>query len=399
MMKKTILLAVVLALLGASGCAAYVAGPPAAHPESAIEISLFYNDLASYGDWLWVDPWGWVWTPWDIEPGWRPYTHGHWVWTSLGWTWASDWSWGWAPFHYGRWTYHPYNGWIWIPGRVWAPAWVAWRSGHGWIGWAPLPPAARWQAGIGLDLGGVNLSLSIVQHGWSFVGERDFLDAHVWRRLEPLPRNAYRLRETEDRTRYEEVDRRVAGRGIGVEEIERHSGPVRRYRVEDVEKPPPPSPPGGAARTRPDFREGEAGRPPTRPGATPGAAAAAPQPPPSADKEPPERRATREARELTTWEQQQRQRLEQEQQQELRKPLPPGETAVERDRRQQEERRTLQKDVEREKQLLENRKDRRTKEAQEAKQAKQAKEAKEKGKAEEKQPKPRKPPGKPPALP
>lgn len=31
-------------------------------------------------------------------------------------------------------------GWVWVPGVEWAPAWVSWRVGGGYIGWAPLPP-------------------------------------------------------------------------------------------------------------------------------------------------------------------------------------------------------------------------------------------------------------------
>ena len=30
--------------------------------------------------------------------------------------------------------------WVWVPGVEWAPAWVTWRVGGGYIGWAPLPP-------------------------------------------------------------------------------------------------------------------------------------------------------------------------------------------------------------------------------------------------------------------
>jgi hypothetical protein len=396
MMKKRIILpALVFTFLAVFGCEAYVEGPrtaPAWHPASVVEISFFYDSLAPYGDWLWVDPWGWVWTPWDVEPGWRPYTRGHWVWTSLGWTWVSDWPWGWAPFHYGRWTYDLYHGWIWIPDRVWAPAWVAWRSGHGWIGWAPLPPGARWQIGIGLDLGGVDLTLGIVHHSWSFVHERHFLEPRVWRHLEPLPRNAHRLRETEDRTRYEEVDRQVAVRGIGVEEIERSAGSVRRYPVEDVAKPPRGVVGGAAPVERPPARQAEPGRAPAREGTPPAAEGAPPaaeegappQPPPSLDRQPAERRTAAEQRALRAWEEQQRQRLDEEQRQERRQ-KPPSETVVELERRQQEERRAFEKEVEREKQLVENRRDRRAQEQAKAKES--AKEP-----AKERKPKPKKPP-------
>lgn len=31
-------------------------------------------------------------------------------------------------------------GWIWVRGEEWAPAWVDWRRGSDYVGWAPLPP-------------------------------------------------------------------------------------------------------------------------------------------------------------------------------------------------------------------------------------------------------------------
>ncbi|MCY1060360.1 hypothetical protein OV142_35060 [Nannocystis sp. SCPEA4] len=32
---------------------------------------------------------------------------------------------------------------MWVPGEVWAPAWVDWRWGGGYVAWAPLPPPTR----------------------------------------------------------------------------------------------------------------------------------------------------------------------------------------------------------------------------------------------------------------
>src|SRR5829696_879022 len=57
-----------------------------------------------------------------------------------GWMWASDYDWGWATFHYGRWVYDNFYGWLWMPGYEWSPAWVEWRSGGDYYGWAPLGP-------------------------------------------------------------------------------------------------------------------------------------------------------------------------------------------------------------------------------------------------------------------
>jgi len=61
---------------------------------------------------------------------------------------------GWAPFHYGRWRRHSMYGWIWMPGTVWGPAWVSWRHCDAAIGWAPLPPEALYEAGIGFRFHG-----------------------------------------------------------------------------------------------------------------------------------------------------------------------------------------------------------------------------------------------------
>ncbi len=120
-------------------------GPPGGAPVSAEAGSVddFYDELAPYGEWVENDSYGLVWQPHRSVVGasFVPYsTSGHWQYTDSGWMFASEWKWGWAPFHYGRWYRDPYRGWCWVPGSVWAPAWVDWRFGGGYVGWAPLPP-------------------------------------------------------------------------------------------------------------------------------------------------------------------------------------------------------------------------------------------------------------------
>ncbi len=102
----------------------------------------FQDALAPYGSWQNDDAYGEVWVPAANVVGadFVPYgTGGHWVRSEYGWTWASDWNWGWAPFHYGRWAMRA-GRWAWVPGTMWGPSWVAWRTGSGYVGWAPLPP-------------------------------------------------------------------------------------------------------------------------------------------------------------------------------------------------------------------------------------------------------------------
>jgi hypothetical protein len=111
----------------------------------------FYDELQPYGTWVSDPQYGDVWVP-DVQEDFRPYgTQGHWVLTRYGNTWVSDYPWGWATFHYGRWRYDNYYGWEWIPGYEWAPAWVSWRHGGGYYGWAPLMPGISISLSFGSD--------------------------------------------------------------------------------------------------------------------------------------------------------------------------------------------------------------------------------------------------------
>ncbi len=102
----------------------------------------FRNDseLSWNGEWVDTPEYGAVWRPRRVGDDWQPYLYGRWVWTDAGWAWSSDEPFGWAVYHYGRWAYSPAMGWLWIPGQVWAPAWVSWRWTDGYAAWCPLGP-------------------------------------------------------------------------------------------------------------------------------------------------------------------------------------------------------------------------------------------------------------------
>ncbi|HWE23305.1 MAG TPA: DUF6600 domain-containing protein, partial [Myxococcales bacterium] len=118
-----------------------VAGDESIPPPGAdvTDDRVFYENLAPYGHWEWVPEYGRVWVP-AVAPGWRPYVYGRWVLTDWGWTWVSDDPWAWAAYHYGSWGFTVGIGWFWVPGHVWAPAWVSWRWGFGYCAWAPIGP-------------------------------------------------------------------------------------------------------------------------------------------------------------------------------------------------------------------------------------------------------------------
>lgn len=99
--------------------------------------------LALEGRGRWVDAprYGPAWIP-DAsrDRSFAPYvTRGRWVASDAGWFWRSDDAWGAVTFHYGRWTQLD-GAWAWVPGAAFAPAWVEWRAGGGWIGWSPSAP-------------------------------------------------------------------------------------------------------------------------------------------------------------------------------------------------------------------------------------------------------------------
>jgi hypothetical protein len=112
-----------------------------ANPFPGVSFQVFYDELAPYGDWVQDQNLGYVWLPY-AEQGFHPYgSNGHWAMTSYGNTWVSYYDWGWAPFHYGRWYFdNYYQSWAWVPDYDWGPAWVNWRTGGGYYGWAPLAP-------------------------------------------------------------------------------------------------------------------------------------------------------------------------------------------------------------------------------------------------------------------
>src|SRR5689334_14060327 len=104
---------------------------------ATVEVGTFHERLSPYGRWVVTPAYGEVWIPAGVRLGWRPYWDGRWVLTEYGWTFVSDDPWGWAAWHYGHWVFADAYGWVWVPGRVWSPAWVVWRRGGGYLAWAP----------------------------------------------------------------------------------------------------------------------------------------------------------------------------------------------------------------------------------------------------------------------
>src|SRR5215469_2796737 len=148
--------------------------PPPPPPAPAVVVIQsaddFYAPLSAYGQWVDVGSFGRCWRPAQVDADWRPYANGHWELTDNGWYWESDEPWAWATYHYGRWETTPDYGWVWVPQTEWAPAWVSWRSGDGYVGWAPMP----------VERPGISIDVAIAPATFCFVEE-----AHMHERVRP----------------------------------------------------------------------------------------------------------------------------------------------------------------------------------------------------------------------
>jgi hypothetical protein len=213
--------------------AVVVWGPTArAQTEAEITYQEFYDGLAPYGNWLYVDDYGYCWQP-GVEEGWRPYTNGSWIYTDAGWTWSSDEEWGWATDHYGRWMLTKDFGWLWVPGYEWAPAWVSWRKSDDYVGWAPLPPEATWQPASGFGPS-VDVSFSIGPDYYNFCPVRHLGAPRLRPYIVPARENVSIINNTVNVTKITNVNNvMIFNEGPNFTQISRRTEqPIRWARLE-----------------------------------------------------------------------------------------------------------------------------------------------------------------------
>jgi len=211
--------AIVLGLIAIGGASA----PPA---HAAVSFDFFYSNLTPHGSWLVSGQYGRVWRPGVYAPGWNPYSDGHWVYSDLGWTWVSDYEWGAVTYHYGTWVTDPEFGWVWVPGYVWAPSWVVFRTGPGYVGWAPVSPG--FSLGVSLGFGAPTVA------SFTFVSCHDFLAPRIGPRIVPVSRTSVIVNNTRIVNSLTVQNNVVVNRGPDVSVIERASG--RRIEAVPIER-------------------------------------------------------------------------------------------------------------------------------------------------------------------
>jgi hypothetical protein len=202
-----------------------------------VSIDFIYDNLSG-GNWIDVEGYGYGWQP-DVatsDPNWRPYSDGYWAYTDYGWTWISYEDFGWATYHYGRWASLADYGWVWFPGSdlEWGPAWVSWRTGGDYIGWAPLPPRGPGVVYEGQPIGvNVDVAYDIGPEYYNFCDVR-FIGEPVLRdRIFPAAQNVTYITNTVNVTNIIVQNNVVYNYGPNFNVVNTYSSrPVQRLTIE-----------------------------------------------------------------------------------------------------------------------------------------------------------------------
>jgi hypothetical protein len=168
---------------------------PRVRAQDEVSFDYFYDNLKPYGEWIQVEGYGLCWRPSGVDEEWAPYTDGYWAYTDAGWTWVSYEDFGDIVYHYGRWVRVEDEGWCWVPDHQWGPAWVSWRNNDEYVGWAPLPPEARFEPEVGISVWADD-AYDIGPGYYRFCHVRDFGAPVIREVCFPRSRNIVFFRET-----------------------------------------------------------------------------------------------------------------------------------------------------------------------------------------------------------
>lgn len=207
---------------------------PRVQAETDLSLNFFYDNLSPYGNWIEVGDYGYCFQP-NVavsSPDWRPYADGYWAYTDVGWTWVSYEDFGWATYHYGRWTDLADYGWVWVPGYEWGPAWVSWRTGGDYIGWAPLPPGGNVSEGRAIT-GQVDVQFDIGPLYYNFVDVRYIGEPVLRGRIFPASRNVTFINQTVNVTNITYNNSTVYNHGPNYNRLNEYSArPIQRLSLQ-----------------------------------------------------------------------------------------------------------------------------------------------------------------------
>jgi hypothetical protein len=150
-------------------------------------------------------------------PVYVPYSNGQWVNTDAGWYFKAPTPEEEIVHHYGRWVNSPTDGWLWVPGRVWAPAWVDWRQNDTYLGWAPLPPSAY------IVDNTINVP-PIDYDRYVIVEKRYFVQPQIYKYMYKENKNKIMIKEMTKTNGIMIINKTVINKGPEVTDIEKYWG-------------------------------------------------------------------------------------------------------------------------------------------------------------------------------
>ncbi len=114
-------------------------------------------------------------------------------------------------------------GWVWVPGNVWAPAWVSWRTANSYVGWAPLPPGVSLNVLSQLAFNGhpvpYGFDFGLAPSAYTFVRTSRFLNTNLPRHVLPSGRAATLIAASTVVNNYGIVNKKIVNEGVSRVEI------------------------------------------------------------------------------------------------------------------------------------------------------------------------------------
>jgi hypothetical protein len=220
-------IAAALALASLLGCAATGLTPvdsnqPVARQALQPEFRVFYDALIDYGDWVLIEPYGFVFRPRVAWNQWQPFEDGFWAPTdAYGWVWISAEPFGWATYHYGQWLFDRFQGWVWIPGIEWMPGSVTWLASGDYVGWGPLTAHSSF-----------NDAAPAASTHWAPLSQLGSTDLRT--RMVPADRLGAAVQNAQPIRNVARMGGVTIELGPSIESVEQLRGPLVRARIEDL---------------------------------------------------------------------------------------------------------------------------------------------------------------------
>lgn len=161
-----------------------------------------------------------------------PYNDGQWLYTDQGWYFKANTPQEDLTSHYGRWALDPNLGWVWLPGKVYSPAWVEWRENADYIAWAPVPP------GVYIQNDAITQT-TINENRYTIVEKKQFIEPSVYKYRYHYVENKNKIIINE-MTKTDGViikNRTVINKGPDVGSIEKITGKkIEQYKIKKTGK-------------------------------------------------------------------------------------------------------------------------------------------------------------------